>query len=404
MILTKKIKIKASGSSLKYYKELGYKVNHGEELLIPIKHLHPGSKQIIRAKCDVCGNEKEISHYVYNKSCGSYGFHSCSSKCSMEKKKKTLMKNYGVEYFSQSDEIKHKILITVQEKYGCDNPAQSKKVQDKMRKTSLERYGVENAMQNTEVYNKSKQTKLSKYNDENYNNREKYKNTIFENHGVENPSKINEIKQKKIETCLKNHRVKHPFQMANFLEKSRKTKLEKYNDENYRDFKKFKKTLLKNYGVENPSQSEDVKTKKRETCLKNHGVEYPAQNKIIYDKMIKSGYSVKTHKNTGLYYQGSYEKDFLDYCYKNKIDVIRGERIKYEFNNKIKYYFPDFFLIEDNLIIEIKSDYYFNKNKEQNIAKQNECLNKGFNFMFIINKDYNEFKGFISSNSSGRHK
>lgn len=404
MILTKKIKIKASGISIKYYRELGYKINQGEELIIPIEHLHPGSKQVIKVRCDVCSNDKEISHYSYNKSCESYGFYSCSSKCSTEKKKKTFVKKYGVEHVLQSEKIKSKTMATIQKKYGCDNVAKSKEIQDKMKKTNLERYGVENPMKCEEIYDKSKKTKLNRYGNENYRNIEKFKETMINKYGVENPSQLDEVKQKKIDTCMENYGVDYVFQSKEFTEKTRKTNLEKYNNENYRNIEKIKKTLLDKYGVENPSKLDEVKTKKKETCFKNYGVEYPAQNKKIYDKMIKSGYSVKTHKKTGLYYQGSYEKDFLNYCYDNNIDVIRGERIKYKFNDKIKYYFPDFFLIEGNLIIEIKSDYYFNKNKEQNIAKQNECLNKGFNFMFIINKDYNKFENFISSKLSYHHK
>lgn len=397
MILTKKIKTRAIGKTLKYYRDKGYDVNNGDYVTVDISHLHPGCKQLVSVKCDVCGNEKEISHYVYNKSYSSYGYYSCSSKCAIEKKSKTLIKNFGVDSPFKSEEIQKKITSTIQKKFGVDNAAKSKQVKNKIKSTNLKKYGVENPMQDDNVYKKSKNTKLDRYGDENYNNRDKYKETCLDNFGVENPSQLEEIKQKKIETCLENHGVEYIFQSKEFFEKTRKTNLEKYNNENYRNIEKIKSTLMDRYGVDNPSQLEAVKQKKKETCLRNYGVEYPAQNKVIYDKMIKSGYGVKIHKNTGLYYQGSYEKDFLDYCYDNNIEVIRGEKVKYKFNNKIKYYFPDFFLVNYNLIIEIKSDYYFNKHKEQNLSKQKECINRGFEFLFIINKNYTNFNKIISS-------
>ena len=41
---------------------------------------------------------------------------------------------------------------------------------------------------------------------------------------------------------------------------------------------------MKKYGVENPSQNDEIKNKKIETCLKNNGVEHPSQNQEIQNK------------------------------------------------------------------------------------------------------------------------
>ena len=46
----------------------------------------------------------------------------------------------------------------------------------------------------------------------------------------------------------------------------------------------IKKTNLEKYGVENVSQIQAVKEKKKQTCLDNHGVEYPVQSKEIQEK------------------------------------------------------------------------------------------------------------------------
>ena len=45
--------------------------------------------------------------------------------------------------------------------------------------------------------------------------------------------------------------------------------------------KNMKKTILEKYGVENVSQIELIKEKKKETCLKNYGVDHPLKNKEI---------------------------------------------------------------------------------------------------------------------------
>lgn len=47
---------------------------------------------------------------------------------------------------------------------------------------------------------------------------------------------------------------------------------------------KYKATVLKRYGVENVSQSKEIKNKKIQTCLRNFGVEWPMQSESIMDK------------------------------------------------------------------------------------------------------------------------
>lgn len=63
----------------------------------------------------------------------------------------------------------------------------------------------------------------------------------------------------------------------------------------------------------------------------------------------------------------------------------------------IRVYYPDFFLPEYNLIVEIKSTYTFEKYLNKNTAKKEKCIELGFNFIFIIDKDYKEFEYFINS-------
>lgn len=81
------------------------------------------------------------------------------------------------------------------------------------------------------------------------------------------------------------------------------------------------------------------------------------------------------------------------YCFKCRIS--KPNTIKYEIDNKYKIYHPDYFYEELNLIIEIKSSYTYEKDLEKNLLKQKSCLEKGYNFIFIINKDYNKFSEFI---------
>ena len=94
-------------------------------------------------------------------------------------------------------------------------------------------------------------------------------------------------------------------------EKSKKTNLEKYGQENYHNIEKYKQTCLEKYGVENTFQNENIKNKikknnlekygveftaqtehnkqkSKETCLEKYGVESPMQNKEIREKVYKT--------------------------------------------------------------------------------------------------------------------
>lgn len=73
------------------------------------------------------------------------------------------------------------------------------------------------------------------------------------------------------------------------------------------------------------------------------------------------------------------------------LDVKRGKSIKYTYEGKQKIYFSDYYLKKFNLIVEIKSTYIYDLHKKRNIEKRKSTLNKGYNFLFIIDKNYNNF-------------
>ena len=84
-------------------------------------------------------------------------------------------------------------------KYGTKSPTQSREIKDKIIQTNQNRYGHNSAMCLVEVQEKSKQT-------------------LFDNHGVYNPSKSKDLSDKRIES----------FKKSNFKESFKKSSNEKY--------------------------------------------------------------------------------------------------------------------------------------------------------------------------------
>jgi len=96
-----------------------------------------------------------------------------------------------------------------------------------------------------------------------------------------------------------------------------------------------------------------------------------------------------------LNYQGTYELDFIKFSIDNNIDIIKGLTIPYFINGFKKYYFSDFFIKKYNLIIEVKSSYTYEKDLKINLIKQNTCELMGYNFLFIIDKNYTPLIEFM---------
>lgn len=247
----------------------------------------------------------------------------CTKKNKAIKIKKTCMKLYGVDNPSYLEDIKKKKENTYMVHYG-DHPKRIKEVQDKYVQTCLERYGCINSAQTDDVKKKIKESFDEKYNG--------------------HPMFNEDIKNKVKETC-------------------------------------FKK-----YGGY-PSQSEEVRNKARNTNLNKYGC-HPSQTPEVMDKIIKSSKSYKKYKmpsgeirNT----QG-YEPFALDILLQRyNEEQIKSERndmpnITYTFNNKSKRYFPDIYIPDMNLIIEVKSEWIYNKQLELNKAKEKYTKEYGYNY------------------------
>ena len=227
-----------------------------------------------------------------------------------------------------------------------------------------------------------------------YNSKD-MKDAMLKKYNVDNISKLDYIKDKKKETTLKNYGVDLPAKSEVVRDRMKKTCLEKYGVENVmynEDIKeKLKSVIFNKYGVYNTFLSDEIKDKIKETFNEKYGVNHQMQVQEIFMKQQKSGFKLQLHEGTQLQYRGTYEKDFLDFCFNNNIVVKNGKRIKYFFENKDHYYFSDYYIESKNLIVEIKSSWTYNKYIDKNLVKQKTTIKNGYNYMFIIDKEYEKF-------------
>lgn len=93
----------------------------------------------------------------------------------------------------------------------------------------------------------------------------------------------NKIKYNKYIKNTKNQTIEYTCKKCSVI-KSKRTKFEKYGDENYQNISKIKKTKLERWGDENYTN----RTKSKQTCLNNYGVENPSKSDIVKEKRKKT--------------------------------------------------------------------------------------------------------------------
>jgi len=251
---------------------------------------------------------------------------------------------------------------------------------------------------------------------------------MIENYGVDHNFKIKECLDQRKETWLKNLGVDNPNKNKEVREKIHKTCTKRYNSISPLNGKeqiiKKKNTWKKNLGVDNPSKNEEIKIKKENTCLKNHGVKNPSQSKEICEKQRDTWFKNKiANKHNNFKYktfefesgnkiicQGDEIKalnewiltKYIESDIINTISFMHKLNFRYLDDNSIikeRKYIPDFYIIPDNLIIEVKSNYLYWKRLNNIEQKALSVIKKNYNFILLIHngkkfieKTYEEIK------------
>jgi hypothetical protein len=224
--------------------------------------------------------------------------------------------------------------------------------------------------------------------------------TFLENFGVTNPCKSQEIRDKINLTCQKKYGENSPMCSPEIIRKRTATCLDKYGVENVTQSEmmqaKTKQTCLEKYGVPFSFQAESTKRSIRETCLKRYGVENAAQNPLIHEKTMQSGMARKCFvlpSGREIRLQG-YEPQALKSLLSGgfsegdfEFDYKKHPAIWYSHLGKRRRYFPDFYFPRIKQFFEVKSNYTFTSEKDQNLAKRKACIDAGYNFNFLIRQE-----------------
>jgi len=161
MILSKEVDVILNSANMNHFKKLGYNdLKNGNKIVVPVEHLTDGSHSIIKVKCDICGEEKDLLYRYYVKNIKRYNFYSCQKCCSkklkisyssktnieienmLDKKKKTMIERYGKDNPSQIQEFKNKRKETMNFLYGDECFYKTKKFRESSIETCQKKYGA----------------------------------------------------------------------------------------------------------------------------------------------------------------------------------------------------------------------------------------------------------------------
>lgn len=257
-------------------------------------------------------------------------------------------------------------------------------IQSKTKNTCILKYGVDNPNKSEHIREKTKQTCLSKY-------------------GVENPMKADEIKEKQSNTVIKRYGVsyignaKSPFRNS-IDENRKKTFIERYGVENSFNMKetleKRKSTWMRKYGAEHPHKCNNVRDTFIKTNISRYGVEYPMQCADVMDKSIRRSKTAKPYtlpSGRTIYVQG-YEPQALDTLFLEgfrESDIITERSLMPDFwwvdnSGKHHRYYPDFYIKDLKLIIEVKSPYTATIRTDIIEKKKQAVIDDGYIFRLMV--------------------
>lgn len=406
MILDKNVEISVNNRNKKRLSDLGYDITK-DKIFINPEHLSKGSHVKINVKCEKCKEIFKIEYVKYVKNIERGGFYSCK-KCSDIKRSKTNLINYGVKSYTQTEEYVKKTKKTKKEKYGNQNYVNF----EKAKKTNIKKYGVDIFSKSDIFLDKLKITCNNKYG---VDFPMQYKKTI-EKSKKSKKEKYNNEYYNNVEKIKKTKKKNHGDSSYNNLNKMKETKKERYNDEFYNNIEKIKNTNQKNYNVNFPFESKTFREKANNTKIENIKQKYNliSLNSLNREYKLKCekghNYSIDTRT---FFSRKKYGTEICTICNPIGVSESQSEKFLYDYissiykgniikktKNIIKPYELDLYIPEYNIAFEFNGIYWHSeiyKDKYYHLMKTKKCEEKGIKLVHIWEDDWNNKSEIIKS-------
>ena len=217
----------------------------------------------------------------------------------------------------------------------------------------------------------------------------KKQQVLMDRYGVVNVSQLYWVQSKRENTWLENYGVINPAKARVNQDKIRAAWPE--------IDRKRKQTSLERFGTDSYSKTAEFQTRRKVTWMQRYGVDNPTKNpEVLHRSMVSNGesqYRTRTMilpSGRRLRYQGFEDRVIRDLL-KSGVpesgiinDRARVPQIEYQFEGKVHRYYPDIWLPEANLIIEVKSLYTWKRYRSRNLAKYWASKQAGYDVRIAI--------------------
>lgn len=411
MIKEVEVEILGHPASYKHYISLGYDIVIKKYIKVKSIHLSKGSTINVTCICSICNKEtknkfKDYWNYTdglitpyYCKSCSlikqektsyeKYGTKNPMQNESVKNKlKNSLIKKYGVDWYSKTDEWLCKFKKTSLEKYGVDNPSKDSNIIDRIKATNQKNIGVDWPMQSEEILEKSKQTSLKNWGVTHYSKTVDWKeNLISKNQRTYGVDWYSQTEDCKIKIFNTNEFLwgGHPSRTENFKNSVKSSKERK-------TYKKYMGLISDKY------EFISYKNESFHLIHKKCGQEF-----FTYKGLLRARYSLGREicnicNPVGVQFSGL-ELEVIQFLDEIGIKYIRNTRNVLD-GQELDIYIPEF-----NLGIEINGIYWHSeifKPSNYHLNKTNIARTKGVDLIHIWEDDWNHKKNIIKSILSNR--
>lgn len=204
------------------------------------------------------------------------------------------------------------------------------------------------------------------------------KQTRYGNAQFRNPAKQRE-------TMLDRYGKEHNWSGPSGTRSCDLTKLKRYGSATYSNVEQGQATRLRLYGDAHFNRAAC-----RATNLERYGVEWPLQNAIILEKNHGFRYHDYTMPSGNVVRVQGYETYALDWLLQrhSEMDILvsKGQvpSFNYVKNNGVHRYFPDAYVVSENLVVEVKSEYTLRQHSDVTCAKLNAVFQAGYRVLLLI--------------------
>lgn len=228
--------------------------------------------------------------------------------------------------------------------------------QEKYKQTLIEKYGVDNPMKLKSIAQKMSTTVKSKSEDEKDASLKKRKSTNLKRYGFESASQNPEIIAKIQKSIFENNDIDE------IKAKIEKTCLERYGSKTFlsSDYarEKIKETNIEKYNGPAPMCSDEIKQKTSETVKERYGVE----SIMMVDEVVQKIHQSKVANNT--YGVSSVEENM----YFRLCDLFGSDDVERQYKSKVYPFSCDFYIKSRDMYIEFNGLWthgkkWFNENE-----------------------------------------